>query len=81
MMKRCIKCGKQMAENYKIGSNGLRIITQGFLMQPIAEIKCAVCPGCGYVELYINDTKNFNEILDKKRKSKLKTLKSSKQEL
>ena len=44
-----------MTEGFKVGSNGLRITGGGTLGTPAAELKCAVCPECGYAELYAED--------------------------
>ncbi|MBR1740111.1 MAG: hypothetical protein IJ737_07450 [Ruminococcus sp.] len=54
-MRKCLRCGNEMTEGFKVGSNGLRITGGGTLGTPAAELKCAVCPECGYAELYAED--------------------------
>lgn len=66
-MRICERCKEQMIEDYSLGSAGIRITRSGSLNRvPIAELKCAVCPGCGRVELYIDETELFRA--EEKRK-------------
>ena len=63
-MKKCLRCGKEMTENFKIGANGTRITEAGMAQTPLAEPKCAVCPACGYAELYVEDPQKFQKAAD-----------------
>jgi hypothetical protein len=55
-----------MIENFKISSNGLRITNKAFFSSPIAELKCAVCPECGYSEMYVDDLKKIKDVSNNK---------------
>ena len=62
---KCIKCEKDMIENFKLSSNGLKVIMPPFAT-PISELKCAICPNCGHVEFYATDMEKLNKLISKK---------------
>ena len=62
----CKHCNTQMAEGFGIGSNGLRITNKGMInSEPVAELKCAVCPECGSAELYVEDPGKIKALMIK----------------
>ncbi|WP_294754631.1 zinc ribbon domain-containing protein [uncultured Ruminococcus sp.] len=65
-MRTCLRCKNNMIENFKISSNGLRITNKAFFSSPIAELKCAVCPECGYSEMYVDDLKKIKDVSNNK---------------
>ncbi len=53
-MRKCIRCGEEMRENYKITS-GYGIVIRGEKGRVAAKPKVAVCPKCGEVSIYLED--------------------------
>ena len=48
---------------------GIKITQQGIFKENLGKFKCAVCPECGYIETYIEDTTKIKKlVLDKKEK-------------
>ncbi len=67
-MKRiCIQCQTEMIEDCKVTVEGdiagLKISQKrkGLFNNISAKTKASVCPNCGYVALYIDDFKEFNQ--------------------
>lgn len=40
---------------------GLKVTEQGIFKDNLGKLCCAVCPGCGYAELYLNDISKINK--------------------
>ncbi len=59
-MRNCLRCEKEMIEDLGIkvegAAYGIKITEQGILNGSLGKVKCAVCPECGYIEPYIEDT-------------------------
>ena len=59
-MRRCIRCACEMRENYDVkvegGACGLKITKQGIFQDNLGKVHAAVCPKCGYLEFYLEDT-------------------------
>ncbi len=59
-MRQCIHCGIEMAESLDIkvegGAYGLKITKPGVFRESIGKVRAAVCPRCGYIEFYLEDT-------------------------
>lgn len=60
-MRKCLRCGAEMKDGYALydGENHyqVKIGKPGRLFpKVISKLVCAVCPECGYVELYMEDT-------------------------
>lgn len=61
-MRKCLKCNEIMIEDLELRpkKSGLKlyVANEGSLLgsNPIAPLKIAVCPKCGHVESYIQDT-------------------------
>lgn len=64
-MRKCMRCGFEMKENYDVkvegAAYGLKVTEPGIFKDNLGKIQCAVCPKCGYVELYIKDTGKISE--------------------
>lgn len=66
-MRNCLRCHTQMLEDLelKIKSSGMKIIVseKGSLLgsHPLSDINLAICPKCGYTELYVSDPDCFNQ--------------------
>lgn len=56
-MKKCIRCDMEMKEKYDVKVEGaayaLKITKPGIFKGNLGKIHCAVCPKCGYIELYL----------------------------
>lgn len=59
-MRKCIRCNNEMIENYDVkvegGAYELKITEQGIFKDNLGKVHCAICPECGYIEFYIDDT-------------------------
>lgn len=59
-MRKCIRCQNEMVENLdiKVDSHGfgIKITKKGVFGNTIQKPKVAVCPYCGEVSLYLEDT-------------------------
>lgn len=66
-MRKCIRCDEKMIENLDVkvegGANGLKITQQGIFKDTLGKISCAVCPGCGYIETYVQDTGKIRKLI------------------
>ena len=49
------------------GEYGIDVREKGIFKGTLGKIKCAVCPNCGYVESYIDDTKKIKELINKNK--------------
>lgn len=56
---RCIRCDMEMKEKYDVKVEGaayaLKITKPGIFKGDLGKIHCAVCPKCGYIELYLKE--------------------------
>lgn len=54
-MRKCIRCGAEMNENFTFTGGGGNVIRpKGFGLKAVYP-KVAVCPECGEVSIYIDD--------------------------
>lgn len=73
-MRKCLRCNVEMIEDLelKIKGSGMKMAVseKGTFLgsYPLAEIKLAVCPECGYTETYIKDTATIKQLVLKKEK-------------
>lgn len=70
-MKKCLRCETEMIENLKVmvsnGGYGVDVREKGLLKNSLGKIKCAVCPNCGYIENYLEDTTKIKDLITKKQ--------------
>ena len=68
-MRKCLRCETGMVENLEVmvsnGGYGIDIREKGLLKGTLGKIKCAVCPECGYVETYVDNTEKLKKIRKK----------------
>ena len=68
-MRKCIRCEKEMIDELSVmvssGGYGLDVREKGLFKGSLGKIKCAVCPQCGYTELYVEDTEKIRGLLEK----------------
>ena len=59
-MRKCVRCECDMVANYDVkvegGAYGLKITKPGLFKSSLGKIRVAVCPKCGYLEFYLEDT-------------------------
>lgn len=64
-MRKCIRCECEMRENYDVkvegAAYGLKITEPGIFKDNLGKIHAAVCPECGYLEFYVEDTAKMNK--------------------
>ena len=63
-MRKCISCGADMTECNAVSE--IRIKRTDVYQKPEVALKAAMCPKCGYVELYTDelDRVDFNKKID-----------------
>lgn len=70
-MKKCLRCETEMIENLKVmvsnGGYGIDVREKGLLKNSLGKIKVAVCPNCGYIENYLEDTTKIKDLITKKQ--------------
>ena len=70
-MRECLRCRNVMVENLRVmatnGQYGVDVREKGIFKLSLGKIRCAVCPNCGYVETYIEDTKKVKELINKNK--------------
>lgn len=68
-MRKCIRCNREMVEDLDVKvegrADGIKVTQQGIFKENLGKLRCAVCPECGYTEIYIQDTSKIKK-LDKK---------------
>ena len=68
-MRKCVRCECDMVANYDVkvegGAYGLKITKPGLFKSSLGKIRVAVCPTvcpkCGYLEFYLEDTSKIGE--------------------
>lgn len=68
--RRCLRCNIEMIEDYDVkvegAPYGIKLAKQGILTANLGKILCAVCPECGYLETYIEDTNKLKKQVNNK---------------
>lgn len=69
MKRRCLRCNVEMIEDFDIkvegAAYGIKITQQGLFKDNLGKVQCAICPECGYMETYIEDTNKVKKIMKK----------------
>lgn len=64
-MRECIRCRCKMSEDFDIkvegAAYGLKITKPGIFKDNLGKVHAAICPKCGYIELYLEDTSKIQE--------------------
>ena len=63
-MRKCIRCSAEMIENLDVkvdmAGYGIKITQEGVFGNTIQKPKVAVCPNCGEISLYIENTSKLS---------------------
>ena len=66
-MKKCLRCESEMIENLTVlvtnGGYGIDVREKGMFKNSLGKIKCAVCPECGYTEIYVENTDKIKKLI------------------
>ena len=65
---KCLRCNGEMVEDLNLSVTdgyGIDVREKGIFKKGISKVKCAVCPNCGYVELYVENLEKFKNLSDK----------------
>lgn len=69
-MRKCLRCGIEMKSNLSVkAANGYGIVVSVnklLMATKVGDLRVAVCPNCGYVETYIEDTSKLQKLLEEK---------------
>ena len=64
-MRKCLRCDKEMKENYDVkvegAAYGLKITKPGIFKDNLEKVHAAVCPECGYLEFYLENTEKIKK--------------------
>lgn len=64
-MRQCIRCKVEMVEDLIIRDSGdaARIVvnTPGFFGKNLGKVNAAVCPECGEISIYLEDTTKLKD--------------------
>lgn len=68
-MRKWLRCETEIVEDLAVmvsnGGYGIDIREKGMFKSSIKKIKCAVCPECGYIETYIENTDKIKKLVNK----------------
>ncbi|MBR2869002.1 MAG: nucleic acid-binding protein [Clostridia bacterium] len=68
-MRKCLRCESTMIEDLEVkvsyGGYGVVVKENGIFKKTLGEIVCAVCPQCGYIETYIDNTYDIKKLVEK----------------
>ena len=66
-MRKCLRCNVEMIEDLDVkvegGAYGIKVTQQGIFKDNLGKFKCAVCPECGCIETYIQDTIKIRKLM------------------
>ena len=70
-MKKCLRCEAAMVEDLNVmvtnAGYGIEVREKGFFKGALGKIRCAVCPECGYTEMYIDEPENIKRLAEKRK--------------
>ncbi len=65
-MRNCLRCNTPMKEDLLVMSSGggyaVDAREKGMFKGSLGKIKCAICPACGYLETYLENTEKLKKI-------------------
>lgn len=64
-MRKCIRCEIEMIDGHDVkvegAAYGLKITKPGIFKENLGKVHAAVCPECGYIEFYLEDTSKIKK--------------------
>ena len=64
-MRKCIRCEIEMIDGHDVkvegAAYGLKITKPGIFKENLGMVHAAVCPECGYIEFYLEDTSKIKK--------------------
>ena len=64
-MRKCIRCNREMQESFDVkvegAAYGLKITKPGIFKENLGKVHSAICPECGYIEFYLEDTQKITD--------------------
>lgn len=64
-MRKCIRCEIKMKDGRDVkvegAAYGLTITKPGIFKENLGKVHAAVCPECGYIEFYLEDTSKIKK--------------------
>lgn len=67
-MRKCLRCETEMVENLTLATADASCVIvkeKGMFKGSLGKLNCAVCPNCGYVENYLENTDRVKETANK----------------
>lgn len=68
-MRKCLRCETEMVEDLAVmvsnGGYGIDVREKGMFKTSIDKIRGAVCPQCGYTEIYIENPEKIKKLVKK----------------
>lgn len=67
-MRKCLRCENEMIENLVLmvsNGYGIDVREKGMFKTAKEKINCAVCPKCGYTELYVEKPEKIMDLKNK----------------
>ena len=65
-MRKCLRGNTEMVEDLDVkvegGAYGLKVTQQGIFKDNLGKFKCAVCPECGYSEIYVAEPSKVKKL-------------------
>ena len=68
-MRKCLRCESEMVEDLAVmvAYQGSAVdVRKGTFKGSLGELKCAVCPQCGYTETYLDYLPGLKKLAEKK---------------
>ena len=66
-MRQCIRCKAEMVEDLTLRKTGdgagLYVATNKFFAKYLGKVKAAVCPECGEISIYLDDTDKLKDYI------------------
>ena len=69
-MRKCLRCESDMLDDLSVmvtnGAYGIDVREKGMFKKSLSKLKCAVCPQCGYTDMYVEDLEKIKNLFAEK---------------
>lgn len=69
-MRKCLRCNAEMVSGLDLkvegGAVGLKVTQEGIFKDSLGRVECAVCPECGWIEVYLSDPSKVRKLAEKR---------------